>query len=54
MSNKWWEDAKLKMLRLVCAVRGHKWDHDRFAGPLHYNNFCWRCDQVKGERYGPE
>ena len=36
--------------RLTCRRRGHLWDTDRPAGPIHERDICWRCDAVREEK----
>ena len=32
--------------RAVCLAKGHMWDSDRPAGPIHLRDICWRCDAI--------
>lgn len=36
--------------RLACRRRGHLWDTDRPAGPIHKRDICWRCNAVREEK----
>ena len=36
--------------RLTCRRRGHLWDTDRPAGPIHKRDICWRCNAVREEK----
>ena len=33
----------------ICRRRGHLWDTDRPAGPIHKRDICWRCNAVREE-----
>lgn len=42
------EDAAARVRdRLACCRRGHLWDTDRPAGPIHKRDICWRCNAVR-------
>ena len=44
------EDAAARVRdRLACCRRGHLWDTDRPAGPIHKRDICWRCNAVREE-----
>ena len=45
------EDAAARVRdRLACRRRGHLWDTDRPAGPIHKRDICWRCNAVREEK----
>ena len=45
------EDAAARVRdRLACCRRGHLWDTDRPAGPIHKRDICWRCNAVREEK----
>ena len=45
------EDAAARVRdRLTCRRRGHLWDTDRPAGPIHKRDICWRCNAVREEK----